>query len=263
MTGAGGSGPWVVIVDAGVGNLGNVERALAHLGATAEISSDPARVSAARCLVLPGVGAFGPPREALRGPLEAALAAALADGAWLLGICVGFQLLFETSDEFGVTDGLGLLPGRVTRLPAGVPVPHIGWNRLHGLADHPLLAGLGAGEVACGEDAGAEEAAGEEAGGEDAGAEEALGGEAGGKQAAGGGEAGRRGRHFYFVHSFAPEGVPAEVCLARASHGRDFAAVAARGRVMGTQFHPERSGTAGLRLLANFLEIADGTAAGH
>jgi glutamine amidotransferase len=214
-------------VDAGVGNLGNVVRALAHLGAAAEISCDPARVAAARCLVLPGVGAFGPPREALRGPLETALTAALADGAWLLGICVGFQLLFETGEEFGVTDGLGLLPGRVTRLPAGVPVPHIGWNRLHDMADHPLLAGLRASPV------GSEE------------------------------KAGAAGRHFYFVHGYAPEDVPAEICLARATHGRSFAAVAARGRVMGTQFHPERSGAAGLRLLANFLEIADGSAAGH
>jgi hypothetical protein len=142
-------------VDAGVGNLGNVVRALAHLGAAAEISCDPARVAAARCLVLPGVGAFGPPREALRGPLETALTAALADGAWLLGICVGFQLLFETGEEFGVTDGLGLLPGRVTRLPAGVPVPHIGWNRLRDMADHPLLAGLRAGPVGREEKAGA------------------------------------------------------------------------------------------------------------
>jgi imidazole glycerol-phosphate synthase subunit HisH len=227
MRGAGGSGPRVVVVDAGIGNLGNAVRALAHLGAAAEISCDPARVAAARCLVLPGVGAFGPPREALRGPLETALTAALADGAWLLGICVGFQLLFETGEEFGVTDGLGLLPGRVTRLPAGVPVPHIGWNRLHDMADHPLLAGLRAGPV------GREE------------------------------KAGAAGRHFYFVHGYAPEDVPAEICLARATHGRSFAAVAARGRVMGTQFHPERSGAAGLRLLANFLEIADGSAAGH
>ena len=227
MSGAGGSGPRVVVVDAGVGNLGNVVRALAHLGAAAEISCDPARVAAARCLVLPGVGAFGPPREALRGPLETALTAALADGAWLLGICVGFQLLFATSEEFGDTDGLGLLPGRVTRLPAGVPVPHIGWNRLHDLADHPLLAGLRADPV---------------------GSEEKVG---------------AAGRHFYFVHSYAPEDVPAAVCLARATHGRSFTAVAARGRVMGTQFHPERSGAAGLRLLANFLEIADGSAAGH
>jgi imidazole glycerol-phosphate synthase subunit HisH len=206
----------VTVVDAGVGNLGNVARAVTHLGGAVEITRDPGRVAAARCLLLPGVGAFAPPRQALRGPLETALAAALAAGAWLLGICVGFQLLFEAGEEFGVTDGLGLLPGRVTRLPAGVPVPHIGWNRLHDVADHPLLAGLEPG-----------------------------------------------GPHVYFVHSYAPEGVPDEICLARATHGRSFAAVAGRGRVLGTQFHPERSGAAGLRLLANFLEIADGAAARH
>jgi imidazole glycerol-phosphate synthase subunit HisH len=198
-----------IILDAGVGNLGNVQRALRHLGATAEVSADPARIALARCLLLPGVGAFAPPREALRGPLEAALRAALSAGAWLLGICVGFQLLFAEGEEFGPTDGLGLLPGRVTQLPAGVPLPHIGWNRLHDCADHPLLAGL------------------------------------------------EPDAYAYFVHSFAPEGVPDELCLARATHGRAFPAVAGRGRVLGTQFHPERSGAAGLRLLENFLRLAD------
>src|SRR5579864_664916 len=220
-----------VVVDAGVGNLGNVVRALQHLGAAATVTREAREVAAAHCLILPGVGAFAPPREALRGPLEAALGAALADGAWLLGICVGFQLLFSASEEFGVTDGLGLLPGRVTRLPSGVPVPHIGWNRLHDLADHPLLAGL-QGEADRGGDAAAPVAH-------------------------------PAGRHFYFVHSYAPDDVPQDVCLARATHGRGFAAVAGRGRVMGIQFHPERSGEAGLRLLANFLEMADGAAAGH
>jgi glutamine amidotransferase len=254
----------VAVVDAGVGNLGNVARALAHLGAAVTVTREPRQVAAAHCLVLPGVGAFAPPREALRGPLEAALGEALAAGAWLLGICVGFQLLFTAGEEFGVTDGLGLLPGRVTRLPAGVQVPHIGWNRLHGLADHPLLAGLranGGGKA----DGGGEANGGGEAGGmagRTAGGKAGVGGgEAGGK--AGGAAGGRPGRHFYFVHSYAPEDVPEDVCLACTTHGRGFAAVAGRGRVMGTQFHPERSGAAGLRLLSNFLEMADGTAAGH
>ncbi|HVT57272.1 MAG TPA: imidazole glycerol phosphate synthase subunit HisH [Thermoanaerobaculia bacterium] len=217
------------IVDAGVGNLGNLARALEHLGAAAEITAEPRRVAAARCLLLPGVGAFAPPRAALRGALEQALAEALAAGAWLLGICVGYQLLFEASDEFGSTDGLGLLPGRVTRLPADVPVPHIGWNRLHDLADHPLLAGL------LDTDEGTEA---------DPPGPAAL------------------GRFVYFVHSYAPDGVPPALCLALATHGRPFAAIAGRGRVLGTQFHPERSGEAGLRLLANFLEIAVGSVAG-
>ncbi|HTG33481.1 MAG TPA: imidazole glycerol phosphate synthase subunit HisH [Thermoanaerobaculia bacterium] len=195
-----------LVIDAGVGNLGNLVRAVERVGGRAEISADPERVAAARCLLLPGVGAFAPPREAVRGGVEGALREALARGAWLLGICVGFQILFDEGEEFGATDGLGLLPGRVTRLPATVPVPHIGWNRLHGVADHPLLEGLA-------------------------------------------------DRYVYFVHSYAPEGVPDDLCLARCTHGRAFPAVAGRERVMGTQFHPERSGTAGLRLLSNFLKM--------
>jgi len=198
-----------LVIDAGVGNLGNLVRAVERVGGRAEISADPERVAAARCLLLPGVGAFAPPREAVRGGVEGALREALARGAWLLGICVGFQILFDEGEEFGATDGLGLLPGRVTRLPATVPVPHIGWNRLHDVATHPLLEGLA-------------------------------------------------DRYVYFVHSYAPEGVPDDLCLARCTHGRAFPAVAGRGRVMGTQFHPERSGPAGLRLLSNFLEMAHG-----
>lgn len=208
-----------LIVDAGVGNLGNLRRALERIGAEVEISVDPARIAAEQCLLLPGVGAFAPPREALRGSLEAALREALDRGAFLLGICVGFQLLFESGEEWKEIDGLGLLSGRVTRLPPSVPVPHIGWNRLYDLTDHPLLAGLAAGDG--------------------------------------------WGEYVYFVHSYAPEGVPPESHLALCTHGRAFPAVAGQGRVMGTQFHPERSGEAGLRLLSNFLEMAHGSAAGH
>jgi imidazole glycerol-phosphate synthase subunit HisH len=198
-----------LVIDAGVGNLGNLVRAVERVGGRAEISADPERIADARCLLLPGVGAFAPPREAVRGGVEGALREALARGAWLLGICVGFQILFDEGEEFGATDGLGLLPGRVTRLPATVPVPHIGWNRLHDATTHPLLEGLA-------------------------------------------------DRYVYFVHSYAPEGVPDDLCLARCTHGRAFPAVAGRERVMGTQFHPERSGPAGLRLLTNFLEMAHG-----
>jgi imidazole glycerol-phosphate synthase subunit HisH len=207
-----------LVIDAGVGNLGNLVRAVEAVGGRAEITAAPERVAASRCLLLPGVGAFAPPREAVRGGVEEALREALEQGAWLLGICVGFQILFEEGEEFGATDGLGLLPGRVTRLPSEVPVPHIGWNRLHGLAPHPLLAGLTDGQGL--------------------------------------------GRYVYFVHSYAPEGVPGELCLARCTHGRAFPAIAGKGRVLGTQFHPERSGEAGLRLLANFLEMSHGASAG-
>jgi glutamine amidotransferase len=232
------TGRRAVVVDAGIGNLGNLVRALQRLDAAAEVTRDPRAVAASRCLLLPGVGAFAPPREVLRGALEEALRAALQGGAWLLGICVGFQLLFEAGEEFGETDGLGLLPGRVTRLPPGVPVPHIGWNRLHDLAGHPLLAGLAT--------AGPERRRSARSAAPRQGACEVSG----------------AGRYVYFVHSYAPEGVPEECCLAQATHGRAFAAVAGRGRVFGTQFHPERSGETGLRLLENFLEMAHGPAAG-
>jgi imidazole glycerol-phosphate synthase subunit HisH len=203
----------VTVIDAGVGNLANLERALAAVGGDVEITSDPRRVAAARTLVLPGVGAFAPPRERLaESGCEEALREALDRGAWLLGVCVGYQLLFEASEEFGVTEGLGLLTGRVTALPSGVPLPHIGWNRLHDLkngGESPLVTGLRGSEP-----------------------------------------------YVYFVHTYAPEGVPEHQVLARATHGRSFPAIAGSGRVMGTQFHPEKSGAAGLLILKGFLETA-------
>ncbi|MCP3960264.1 MAG: imidazole glycerol phosphate synthase subunit HisH [bacterium] len=203
------------VIDAGIGNLDNLARALRHVGAECEVTTDAETVATSRCLVLPGVGAFRPPREALRGALEDALRHALDRGAWLLGICVGYQLLFERGEEFGVTDGLGLLPGTITRLPGGVPLPHIGWNALHDERDHPLFEGVPAGS------------------------------------------------YFYFVHSFAPLAAPNGTALALTTHGARFVAVAGRDRVMGTQFHPEKSGAAGLRLLANFLGLSHAVDSGN
>lgn len=199
-----------VVIDTGVGNLGNLKRALESLGASVDVTSSPEVIAGASCLLLPGVGAFRPPRERLRGALERSLHNALERGAWLLGICVGYQLLFDASREFGKTDGLALLHGQIVELPQSVQRPHMGWNRLRRLADHALLNGIAEGE------------------------------------------------HAYFVHSFAPTEVPEETVLARCTHGVSFAAIAGSGRVLGTQFHPEKSGGMGLRLLANYLAIAQG-----
>ena len=201
----------VAIIDAGVGNLGNLKRAVDSLGALSEITSEPSKIAESRCLFLPGVGAFRPPRETLRGELETALRSALDQGAWLFGICVGFQLLFETGREFGTTDGLALLTGQVTPLPEGVSLPHIGWNSLHDVAEHPVLEGI-----------------------ED-------------------------GAHVYFVHGFAPSDEAPGETLALCTHGSTFPAMSARGRVLGTQFHPEKSSDLGLRILKNFLEYSNGT----
>ncbi len=134
----------VTLVDYGVGNTASVKRAFERLGATVDFTSDPERVAEARVLVLPGVGAFEPARKRLADSgLETALRSALANGARLLGLCVGYQLLFEESLEFGRHRGLGLVPGRVVPFPEGVRVPHIGWNQLlPGPRVSPLLGGL-------------------------------------------------------------------------------------------------------------------------
>jgi glutamine amidotransferase len=199
----------VVVVDSGVGNIPNAMRGLARAGAEPVLSADAAAVRAARCIVLPGVGAFPPAMARLREHgLDAALREAAAAGAAILGICLGHQLLFDASEEFGETAGLGLIPGRVAALPAVARVPHMGWSRIAARRPDPLLAGLGA------------------------------------------------GAWMFFVHSFAA--VPAEGDLVATVEfgGLEVCAAARRGRVCGVQFHPEKSGAAGARLLTNFLALA-------
>ena len=133
----------IAIVDYGIGNLGSVTKAFRHLGAEAVLSSDPAVLERADALVLPGDGAFGATMdEVRRRGLEPVLRGAAQGGRTLRGICIGMQLLFEESEEHGRHRGLGLLPGRVRRLPDDLTVPHMGWNRLRPRQPHPLFAGL-------------------------------------------------------------------------------------------------------------------------
>jgi glutamine amidotransferase len=121
----------VTLLDYGVGNTASVRRAFERLGATVDFTSDPDRVAAASRIVLPGVGAFAPARERLRATgLDAALRKAVAGRSRLLGLCLGFQLLFEASEEFGRTEGLGFLEGRIKPFSVGTRTPHIGWNQL-------------------------------------------------------------------------------------------------------------------------------------
>jgi len=135
--------PKVGIVDYGMGNLRSVEKGLQKVGAEAELCADPERLSAFDGLVLPGVGAFGDAIDNLRSRgLDKALIDYISNGGQFLGICLGLQLLFDYSEEHGRNEGLGVIPGRVLRLPSTVKVPHMGWNVLNKKKDIPLFKGL-------------------------------------------------------------------------------------------------------------------------
>ncbi len=197
----------IAVLDYGIGNLRSAQKALEHLGADARLTDDASVVGAADAVVLPGVGAFGPCMEALttRG-LDAVAHDAAMSGKPFLGICVGMQMLYETSEEAPGSPGLGVLEGTVRRLPEGVKHPQMQWNELV-VERHSRLLG----------DAGE--------------------------------------RHWvYFVHSYAPsDGLDT---VAACDYGGRVVAAAERGNVMATQFHPEKSGQAGLDILARFVKLA-------
>ena len=136
--------PRLAVLDYGIGNLRSAEKAFQHAGADAFLTADPRQVARADAVVLPGVGAFGRCREALADTgLDRVASDAVASGRPFMGICVGMQLLYEGSEESPGTEGLGVLPGRVVRLPDGVKHPQMQWNRLSVRTESPLLEGLG------------------------------------------------------------------------------------------------------------------------
>lgn len=211
----------VVVVDYGMGNLFSVARALEHRGATVELASTAQSVESAPALVLPGVGAFA---DGIRGLAARGLIGPLrrfaASGRPFLGICLGMQMLFETSEEFGCHEGLGVLPGCVVPLRGAdvhgkkLKVPHIGWSALRptrarsGWSDTPLAA---------------------------------L----------------RPGTAMYFVHSFVAMPRDDSDRLAECDYGGwPLVAAVSRGAVSGCQFHPEKSGPAGLAVLDGFIRSA-------
>jgi glutamine amidotransferase len=212
----------IALIDYGAGNLTSVRKALTALGAEFMTPRSPEECAQASGLIVPGVGNFAA-TAALEGPWREAIAKAVAAGTPLLGICLGMQWLFEGSDEAPEVGGLGVLPGRVSRLRGNaeqrLKIPHVGWNALEdrgpqgsaphqeGSPLHPsrLLAGL------------------------------------------------PPRAHVYFTHAYAAP-VTAD-CVASTTHSECFAAVVERGHVFGVQFHPEKSGDAGLQILRNFLTV--------
>jgi len=140
----------LVIIDYGVGNFRNVQKAFESIGANAEITESVEVVARAEAVVLPGVGAFGDAIGNLRQRgLDRPVLDAVKAGKPLIGICVGLQLLFDESEEMGHHRGLGILPGKIIRFPeSDLPVPHMGWNQINPVRDHPLLKDIDAGDFA-------------------------------------------------------------------------------------------------------------------
>ncbi|KHL94128.1 imidazole glycerol phosphate synthase [Paenibacillus sp. IHB B 3415] len=200
----------VAIVDYGMGNLHSVSKAVERLGYTSLVTADAGEILAADSVILPGVGAFGDAMEHLRASgMDVVVKAAAEAGQPLLGICLGMQLLFSSSEEHGEHKGLDLLPGSVVRFAPrdGYKVPHMGWNKLGFLQPaSPLLTGLEEG-------------------------------------------------HVYFVHSYHVLAGSDSDLLAVTDYGHPVTAVVGRNNVYGMQFHPEKSGELGIKLLGNFLRL--------
>jgi len=199
----------IALLDYGMGNLHSAAKALEHVGATVDVTNDPATIARADKIVFPGVGAM---RDCMAEMHRAGIDRAVREAAFnkpLLAICVGMQALMQRSAENDGVDCLGIFEGEVLRFPDvdGLKVPHIGWNQVH-QADpsHPLWQGIA------------------------------------------------QDSRFYFVHSFYVAPADAAIAAATCNYGHEFVCSITRENLFAVQFHPEKSHTAGLQLLKNFVE---------
>lgn len=200
-----------VIIDYGVGNLFSLTSSFHAIGAAVKVSSSPDDIRAADRLILPGVGAFRDAAEKLRSSgLDKVIIEEVKRGKSLLGICLGMQMLFEKSYEYGEYEGLGLLKGEIRPIreviDSDLKIPHIGWNALHFHKESPLFRYLNEGD------------------------------------------------HVYFVHSYYACGCE-DSLLATAEYSAELTAAVAKDNIYGCQFHPEKSGEVGLKILKAFMEL--------
>ncbi|CAG0943297.1 glutamine amidotransferase [Candidatus Brocadiaceae bacterium] len=208
--------PKIAVVDYGIGNVQSILNALAHHSVEANLTGLESEIFNSDAVILPGVGAFKKAIEELRlRNLDGILKRYVATGKPLLGICLGMQLLFEYSEEFGFSQGLDIIKGKVVKFPPSVSgkLPHVSWNSLsivkEGSSVSPILRGI------------------------------------------------KSDDSFYFVHSFICIPDDSEAILTETVYGGvSFASMVNRGNIFGCQFHPEKSGNCGLKLLQNFIEIS-------
>ncbi len=201
----------IAIIDYGVGNLFSLQSSLRAIGEEVVVTADQDVIRQADHVILPGVGAFGDAVQKLRDcGLFDFVKAQAATGKPFLGICLGMQLLFDRSLEYGEHEGLGLIPGEVRPIegviPANLDIPHMGWNALHFVHSCPLFRDLEEGDCV------------------------------------------------YFVHSYAAFDCEAHL-TATAEYGVPLTAAVQKGNVYGTQFHPEKSGAVGLKILKAFAAL--------
>jgi glutamine amidotransferase len=209
----------IAIVDYGMGNLRSVHKALERVGISAIVTQDPGVIKKATGLVVPGVGAFKKAMENLKelGLVEP-IKEFIESGRPFLGICLGLQILFSESEEFGVQSGLGIFKGRVVRFSFSLPglspsgnslkVPHMGWNSVQVRKRFPSLEGI------------------------------------------------ETGAHFYFVHSYYPVPEDPEIVATTTDYGVEFVSSIGRENLFACQFHPEKSQAVGLKVLKNFGSLA-------
>ncbi|MEM3737692.1 MAG: imidazole glycerol phosphate synthase subunit HisH [Candidatus Bathyarchaeia archaeon] len=199
--------PEVAILDYGVGNLMSVTKGLSISGAKPKITANVKEALSMDAIVLPGVGAYFPAMKHLTPHIEDFKTIA-EKGKVIFGICLGLQLFFSESCEGGTVKGLGLVEGKVMKLPMGVKIPQIGWNNIRIIqSSHPILDGI------------------------------------------------KDGEYFYFAHSYYGAPNCPGLILASTDYGTTFPSIIVKDNVIGTQFHPEKSGCAGLRLLRNLVDL--------
>ena len=203
--------PHIAIVDYKMGNLRSVQKSFEHAGVEdVVVTDDPALIEVADGIVLPGVGAFRDAAANLRDSgIDEVLRHRVGAGTPFLGICLGLQLLADIGYEDGEYKGLGLVPGTCEKLPAGVKIPHIGWNTVEYPRDSPLFEGI------------------------------------------------PESTAFYFVHSYRIVPRESDVIIGSTEYGVRFASAVQSGNLFAVQFHPEKSSTEGLKLLANFGRLAE------